>query len=129
MNLRPLLIALAFAAVLAPADARVRYVTDPDAPRALPEQGPVSVRWEDPSKFSDLRYSGNRYEMFVHLENRPFGPYGYFYWALIACNVLTPQCLWFKNIRTNPGILFVVSIIYYFAIRWAFGWYVRKKLV
>ena len=58
MNLRPLLIALAFAAVLAPADARVRYVTDPDAPRALPEQGPVSVRWEDPSKFSDLRYSG-----------------------------------------------------------------------
>lgn len=62
MNLRPLFIALALSVVLAPADARVRYVTDPDAPRALPEQGPVSVRWEDPSKFSDLRYSGNRYE-------------------------------------------------------------------
>lgn len=39
-----------------------RTVTDPDAPRALPDEGPVSVRWEDPSKFSELRYSGNRYE-------------------------------------------------------------------
>ncbi|QSX74635.1 DUF3016 domain-containing protein [Lysobacter arenosi] len=64
MNLRPALIAIALAIVSAgvPADARTRNVTDPDAPRALPEQGPVSVRWEDPSTFSDLRHSGNRYE-------------------------------------------------------------------
>jgi hypothetical protein len=64
MSLRPLLLCLALAAatLAAPADARVRYVTDPQAPRALPDAGPVSVRWEDPSKFSELRYSGNRYE-------------------------------------------------------------------
>ncbi|MFC3814527.1 DUF3016 domain-containing protein [Lysobacter sp. GCM10012299] len=64
MNLRPALIALALAIVSAgvPADARTRNVTDPNAPRALPVEGPVSVRWEDPSKFTDIRYSRNRWE-------------------------------------------------------------------
>ncbi len=62
MNLRPLIIAFALVIALGPAGAKVRNVTDPQAPRALPEQGPVNVRWEDPSKFSELRYSGNRYE-------------------------------------------------------------------
>ena len=32
----------------------------PDAPRALPTAGPVSVAWEDPAQFSELRHSGNR---------------------------------------------------------------------
>lgn len=32
-----------------------------DAPRALPEQGPVSVSWADPMTFSEIRGSGNRY--------------------------------------------------------------------
>lgn len=31
-----------------------------DAPRALPEAGPVSVAWEDPAQFTELRHSGNR---------------------------------------------------------------------
>lgn len=62
MNLRPLIIAFALVVALGPAGAKVRNVTDPQAPRALPEQGSVNVRWEDPSKFSELRYSGNRYE-------------------------------------------------------------------
>ena len=44
------------------ASAAVRYVTDPQAPRALPESDSVNVRWDDPSKFSELRYSGNRWE-------------------------------------------------------------------
>lgn len=37
-------------------------VTDPGLPRSLPEQGPVSVQWTDPSQFSELRYSRNRWE-------------------------------------------------------------------
>lgn len=50
------------AAVASSATAGVRNVTDPDAPRALPESDSVNVRWEDPSRFSELRYSGNRWE-------------------------------------------------------------------
>jgi hypothetical protein len=57
--LRPALLALALAVAL-PAGART--VTDPDAPRALPGEGPVAVSWTDPAQFSDLRYSGNRWE-------------------------------------------------------------------
>ena len=44
------------------ASARLRNVTDPDAPRSLPEQGPVNVRWEDPAQFSEIRYSHNSWE-------------------------------------------------------------------
>ena len=42
--------------------AKSRNVTDPDAPRSLPAEGPVSVDWTDPAQFSDIRYSGNRWE-------------------------------------------------------------------
>lgn len=52
-----LLLALALSATVA--SARIRNVTDADAPRALPEQGPVDVRWDDPRTFSEIRYSHN----------------------------------------------------------------------
>lgn len=59
----PLLIAsLAVACLLSgAADARSRNVTDADAPRSLPAEGPVSVDWTDPNEFSDIRHSGNRW--------------------------------------------------------------------
>lgn len=44
------------------ASAAVRNVTDPDQPRALPQEGPVSVSWTDPAQFGDIRYSTNRWE-------------------------------------------------------------------
>jgi len=67
MQLRTLLsapFALLLAGLLAaaPADARVRTVTDPQAPRALPADGPVSVQWTDPAQFTEIRYSGNRFQ-------------------------------------------------------------------
>jgi molybdopterin-containing oxidoreductase family membrane subunit len=40
-----------------------------------------------------------------------FGPYAPAYWLLIACNVITPQAIWFKRIRTSPMWLFIVSLI------------------
>jgi hypothetical protein len=39
------------------------------------------------------------------------GPYAPFYYTLIFCNVITPQFLWSKTIRTNPLILWCVSIV------------------
>lgn len=33
-----------------------------DAPRALPDAGPVGVAWADPATFTELRHSRNRYE-------------------------------------------------------------------
>ena len=47
---------------VAGAEARVRTVTDPNAPRALPAEGPVSVQWTDPNQFTEIRFSGNSFE-------------------------------------------------------------------
>ena len=55
-------------------------------------------------------YSGNPYERYVTI-NRAFGPYAWSYWALIACNILTPQLLWFRSVRRNVAVLFVISLI------------------
>lgn len=45
-----------------PATAAPSRVTDPDAPRSLPAEGPVQVTWDDPAQFSEIRRSGNRWE-------------------------------------------------------------------
>jgi Ni/Fe-hydrogenase subunit HybB-like protein len=55
-------------------------------------------------------YSGNRYETFM-ISNRMFGNYWYMYWFLILCNGVTPQLLWFKKVRTNVILLFVIALI------------------
>ena len=55
-------------------------------------------------------YGGNAYEGFM-IWNRMTGPYAPYYWALILCNVIIPQALWFKNVRTNIPILFAISIV------------------
>jgi len=33
------------------------------------------------------------------------------YWALILCNVVVPNTLWVKNLRTNVPYLFFISLI------------------
>ncbi|MEW6733377.1 MAG: NrfD/PsrC family molybdoenzyme membrane anchor subunit [Acidobacteriota bacterium] len=55
-------------------------------------------------------YSGNQYEVYM-INNRMRGPYAPMYWALIMCNVVTPQFLWLRRVRTNVKLLFVVAII------------------
>ena len=60
--------------------------------------------------FFGLIYSGNKYEHFLIL-NRAIGPYAPFYWTLVFCNVLTPQFLWWRKIRNNLVLLFIISIV------------------
>src|SRR6266496_619336 len=55
-------------------------------------------------------YSGNVYEQ-AAIWNRMTGPYRVHYWILIACNVIAPNALWFKKIRSSPVILFIWSLI------------------
>ena len=55
-------------------------------------------------------YSGNKFEIAMLL-NRMQGHYAPFYWALIFCNVITPQFLWFRKIRLNTIVLFIICII------------------
>jgi len=54
-------------------------------------------------------YSGDVFEQSM-MANRAFGPYGWIFWALIALNVILPQALWSKRIRTSPLALFFVAL-------------------
>jgi len=55
-------------------------------------------------------YSGNKFDVFL-VQQRLHGPYSHFYYALILCNILIPQLLWFHKMRTNVAVLFAMSIV------------------
>jgi Ni/Fe-hydrogenase subunit HybB-like protein len=55
-------------------------------------------------------YSGNPFDRFLII-NRMTGPYAFFYWMLIACNIVIPQIMWLRSVRNNVAILFVISLI------------------
>jgi molybdopterin-containing oxidoreductase family membrane subunit len=55
-------------------------------------------------------YSGNIYEQAAFL-NRIQGPFSWAYWTMITCNVISPQFFWFKKLRTNPIVVFLISIV------------------
>ena len=55
-------------------------------------------------------YSGNRFERYM-IWNRMHGPYASYYWALILCNIITPQFLWIKRVRENLLVLWFISIV------------------
>ncbi|HEY8387057.1 MAG TPA: NrfD/PsrC family molybdoenzyme membrane anchor subunit [Parasegetibacter sp.] len=58
-------------------------------------------------------YSGVIYEQDVFLKNRAdiFSPYGWSYWLMMACNVISPQLFWFRKLRRNILFTFFMSII------------------
>src|SRR5213083_2080818 len=55
-------------------------------------------------------YSGNKFDVFL-VQQRLHGPYAPFYFALILCNILTPQLLWSYKMRHNVVVLFLMSIV------------------
>ena len=61
-------------------------------------------------EFFTAWYSDSATEIFVPF-NRAFGPYAHWYWALIFCNIVAPQMLWFSRFRRNVKALFVTALI------------------
>ncbi len=56
-------------------------------------------------------YSADHWEAFTFW-NRAFGPMGWSYWVLIACNLVIPlTTLWSRKLRTNMLFMFILSII------------------
>ena len=54
-------------------------------------------------------YGANSYESFAFI-NRAFGNYWWAYWIMVSCNVISPQLFWFKAIRENTPLVWVISI-------------------
>ncbi len=55
-------------------------------------------------------YGANEFETQAFIR-RAFGPYWWAYWAMITCNVVSPQVFWFKWCRTTIPFIFVISIM------------------
>ena len=55
-------------------------------------------------------YSGNKFDVFLATQ-RLHGPYSHYYFALILCNILTPQLLWIQRVRRNVAALFIMSLV------------------
>ena len=55
-------------------------------------------------------YGANPNESFTFI-NRAFGPYAWAYWTMITCNVIVPQFFWFKGIRRNTAIVWLLSLL------------------
>jgi molybdopterin-containing oxidoreductase family membrane subunit len=56
-------------------------------------------------------YSGSEYEMFTFFKNRITGDYTYQFWIMVTCNAFIPQLFWFKKIRQNLTIAFIISLL------------------
>ncbi len=54
-------------------------------------------------------YSGYVYEQFAFY-NRALGPYWWAYFAMMTCNLVSPQIFWFRKMRRNVFVTFVMSI-------------------
>jgi Ni/Fe-hydrogenase subunit HybB-like protein len=56
-------------------------------------------------------YSGNPYEFSAFFRVRAQGPFRPVYFLMIFCNIIVPQVMWWKGIRTNLVITWFVSIL------------------
>jgi Ni/Fe-hydrogenase subunit HybB-like protein len=58
-------------------------------------------------------YGANGYEWYAFKENRLNlnSPYGWAYWIMMGCNVLSPQIFWFRKMRRSLLVTFFMSII------------------
>src|SRR5262249_24009350 len=61
-------------------------------------------------EFFTALYSGNAYEHFAFV-NRALGPLAWGFWVMVACNLVVPQLLWFRKVRTSVLTVFVISLL------------------
>src|ERR1700710_1836289 len=58
-------------------------------------------------------YGQNQYEWWAFKQNRAnlFSPYGWSYWLMMFCNVVSPQLFWSRKLRRNITVTFFMSVI------------------
>jgi len=55
--------------------------------------------------YSQVRYEQDAFKW------RIMGPYWWSYWAMMTCNVVSPQLFWVKKLRRNIVFTFILSIV------------------
>jgi molybdopterin-containing oxidoreductase family membrane subunit len=56
-------------------------------------------------------YSGAEGEIYTFFHNRIAGDHTKAFWTMVSCNAIIPQLFWFKKIRKNLTMVFIISII------------------
>src|SRR5678810_586709 len=58
-------------------------------------------------------YSQNQYENYAFFYSRAnfFSPYGWSYWGMMFCNVVSPQIFWFRKLRRNLWVTMFLSVV------------------
>jgi molybdopterin-containing oxidoreductase family membrane subunit len=62
------------------------------------------------TEFFIAAYSGVPYERYAFM-NRALGPYWWAYASMMTCNVISPQFFWFRSMRRNIAVTFILSIV------------------
>lgn len=55
-------------------------------------------------------YKNEPYDSYIYT-NRFSGPNAEYYWALVVCNCVIPQLLWFPSVRRHPLTLFGIALV------------------
>jgi molybdopterin-containing oxidoreductase family membrane subunit len=56
-------------------------------------------------------YSMVSFEQDIFFKYRIAGAYGWSYWLMMTCNVISPQFFWFRKLRRNVLFTFIMSIV------------------
>ena len=56
-------------------------------------------------------YSQVPFEQDIFFKYRIAGPYGWSYWLMMTCNVISPQLFWFRKLRRSVLFTFIMSIV------------------
>ncbi|MFN5641844.1 MAG: NrfD/PsrC family molybdoenzyme membrane anchor subunit [Sphingobacteriales bacterium] len=56
-------------------------------------------------------YSMVSFEQDIFFKYRIAGAYGWSYWLMMSCNVISPQLFWFRKLRRNILFTFIMSIV------------------
>ena len=55
--------------------------------------------------------SGDLWERFIYLSERPFGGYAWMFWGSVITSLLVPQLLWFRRMRSSVPLLAATSLL------------------
>jgi Ni/Fe-hydrogenase subunit HybB-like protein len=56
-------------------------------------------------------YGGERNEMYTMFQALPTGPNAWTFWVTMFCNVVVTQLFWFRRVRRNAKIAWVLSLV------------------
>src|SRR5581483_593022 len=62
-------------------------------------------------EFFPAWYGGEKLEMWTMFRALPLGPNAWTFWVTMFCNVVVTQLFWFRRVRRNPMVAWILSLL------------------